>query len=92
LAQQFRAQGIACDVFTEAKKLPQQFTLAEKKGAQWLLIPPDNPDLPGVTMRDLEKRENRVFSGIAEAARTIQESLGAYRTGEFLGPQGTLGT
>jgi len=77
LAQQFRAQGIPCDVFMEAKKLPQQFTLAEKKGAHWLLIPPDNPGVPELTMRDLGKRENRTFSGIAEAVRTIREDLGA---------------
>ncbi len=77
LAQQFRAQAIPCDVFTEAKKLSQQFTLAEKKGAQWLVIPPEDPTVQEVTLRDLRKRENRTFSGIAEAVRFIQAGLGS---------------
>ncbi|MDR0377585.1 MAG: histidine--tRNA ligase, partial [Spirochaetaceae bacterium] len=43
LAERFRRRGVSCEVFLEAKKLTQQFILAEKKGAQWVVIPGEKP-------------------------------------------------
>ncbi len=34
-AAAFRAQGIACEVFPDAKKMPQQYAWAEKKSIEW---------------------------------------------------------
>jgi len=34
-AAAFRAEGIACEVFPDAKKMPQQYAWAEKKSIEW---------------------------------------------------------
>lgn len=57
LASRFRKQGIPCEVFTEAKKLSQQFAIAEKKGAKWVIIA-ESQDENSLTLRNLAKREN----------------------------------
>jgi histidyl-tRNA synthetase len=56
LAQRLRDGGINCEVFLEAKKLPQQYMAAEKKGIPWMIIPGDRG---GLTLRNLAARENR---------------------------------
>ncbi|MFQ3547118.1 MAG: histidine--tRNA ligase [Termitinemataceae bacterium] len=61
LAKQLRDVGIPCEVLTEAKKLTQQYVLAEKKGARWVIIcPPDawNSTSPALTLRDLASRQD----------------------------------
>ncbi|MDR1373558.1 MAG: histidine--tRNA ligase [Treponema sp.] len=68
LADRFRGADIACEVFPDPRKLTQQFILAEKKGARWVVIPPDTSGgtaapvretKGGLTLRDLVRRENR---------------------------------
>lgn len=74
LAVRFRAAGLACEVLTEAKKLPQQFALAEKKGARWVLIPASSADAP-VTLRELATRENREGLSVDEAVALVRGAL-----------------
>jgi histidyl-tRNA synthetase len=71
LAEQFRRRGISCEVFFEEAKLTKQFMLAEKKGAQWLLIPGDDPLRSPMTLRDLSKRENREGLSAEDAAALL---------------------
>ncbi|MDR2743490.1 MAG: histidine--tRNA ligase, partial [Treponema sp.] len=53
LAERFRERGIPCEVFPEAKKLTQQFVLAEKKGIQWVVVPGEKPAEAPLTLREL---------------------------------------
>jgi histidyl-tRNA synthetase len=59
LAEKFRGRGAACEVFPEAKKLTQQFALAEKKGAEFVIIPGEAPPAGTLTLRELAGRRNR---------------------------------
>jgi histidyl-tRNA synthetase len=59
LAEKFREQGVACEVFPEAKKLTQQFVLAEKKGAKFVIIPGETPLTGTLTLRELGSRKDR---------------------------------
>ena len=75
LAEQLRAQGIACEVFSEAEKLTRQFMLAEKKGARWVLIPGEKPLESPLTLRDLARRRDRPGLTLAEAAAVLRERV-----------------
>ena len=67
LAELLRKEGIACEVFLAEDKLTKQFQSAEKKGICWLIIPTsENPLKSPLTLRDLQKRENREGLGIDE--------------------------
>jgi histidyl-tRNA synthetase len=68
LAERFRERGIPCEVFLEAKKLTQQFVLAEKKGAQWVVIPGEKPAESPLTLRELKTRRDRTDLSFEEAA------------------------
>jgi histidyl-tRNA synthetase len=62
LAEEFRKRGIPCAVFLEAKKLTQQFILAERIGARWLIIPGHpltEPLAASFTLRELALRHDR---------------------------------
>jgi histidyl-tRNA synthetase len=59
LAEKFRERGAACEVFPEAKKLTWQFALAEKKGAEFVIIPGEAPLAGTLTLRELAGRRNR---------------------------------
>ncbi len=72
LATRFRSAGIPCDLLTEQKKLPQQYALSEKKGADWILIPGDSPLVDPLTLRRLSTRENREGLGFEEAAALVR--------------------
>ena len=72
LAGRLRAQGIPCEVFTEPKKLSQQFILAEKKGAAWVIIPRENPREDTFCLRDLASRKDRDPCTLEEAAAIIE--------------------
>jgi histidyl-tRNA synthetase len=65
LAERFRERGAACEVFPEAQKLTRQFALAEKKGAEFVIIPEDSGGT--LTLRDLKIRENRERLSFEEA-------------------------
>jgi histidyl-tRNA synthetase len=90
LAEKFRAAGINCEVFPgtpaetqqgrgsppAAKKLTQQFILAEKKGIPWVIIPgsgENSPFVPGspLTLRNLAARENREGLSFEEILQAI---------------------
>jgi histidyl-tRNA synthetase len=75
LAGRFREAGIACEVFFEAKKLTQQFILAEKKGARWVIIPAgESPQDGPLTLREIARRQDREHLSWEEAARIIKEA------------------
>jgi histidyl-tRNA synthetase len=59
LAEKIRAAGIPCEVFLEEKKLTQQFVLAEKKGASYIIIPGKDALKDPLTLRIIATRENR---------------------------------
>jgi histidyl-tRNA synthetase len=74
LAARFREEGIGCEVFPEAKKLTQQFILAEKKGARWVIIPGEGPSRP-FTLRNLAERKDREGLSFGEALALIRGDL-----------------
>jgi histidyl-tRNA synthetase len=74
LAERFRKRGIPCEVFPEAKKLTQQFVLAEKKGAQWVIIPGEKPDQGPLTLRELKNRRDRTDLSFEEAVDILGET------------------
>ncbi|MDR1128257.1 MAG: histidine--tRNA ligase [Treponema sp.] len=59
LAEKFRERGAACEVFTEAKKLSWQFALAEKKGAEFVIIPGGAPAAGKLALREISGRRDR---------------------------------
>ena len=59
LAEKFRERGAACEVLPEAKKLTQQFALAEKKGTEFVIIPGEAPPAGTLTLREISGRRNR---------------------------------
>ncbi len=64
IARTLRDKGIPCEVFPEKKKLPQQFTWAEKKGIVWGIMAGGNErDAGTLNIRDLRSREN--FEGLS---------------------------
>jgi histidyl-tRNA synthetase len=70
LAAKFREAGVPCEVFSEEApdgKLVKQFVLAEKKGLRWLIIPGEDPLKHSLTLRNLEKRQNRENVSFEEA-------------------------
>ena len=81
LAQQFRQEGIPCEVFLEAspsekaggdKHLVKQFVLAEKKGLRWMIIPGEAPLSDPLTVRDLAARKNSEGVSVAEAVKIMR--------------------
>ncbi|MDR0554441.1 MAG: histidine--tRNA ligase [Treponema sp.] len=72
LAERFRAAGIPCEVFTGAKKLSGQFVLAEKKGIPWVIIPGENPGADPMTLRELERRQDRENLSFDEAVALLK--------------------
>ena len=72
IAAAFRAAGIPCEVLSEPKKLVQQYALAEKKGAKWVLIAGKDEMAKGtVTMREIATRENKENLSVADAVLLI---------------------
>ncbi|MDR0388435.1 MAG: histidine--tRNA ligase [Treponema sp.] len=71
LAERFRERGIPCEVFPEAKKLIQQFVLAEKKGIPWAVIPGEKPMESPLTLRELATRRDRTDLSFEEAAAVL---------------------
>ena len=67
------------EVFPDAKKLAQQYAVAEAKGIRWgILIGTDEANADTLTLKDLTTREQRTCTP-EEAARTIHETRGAAR-------------
>jgi histidyl-tRNA synthetase len=75
LAGRFRKAGIPCEVFFEVQKLTQQFILAEKKGARWVLVSADEAPLDHpFTLREISQRKDRERLSWEEAVRIIKEA------------------
>ncbi|GAB1482728.1 histidine--tRNA ligase [Treponema sp.] len=75
LASKLRKVGIACEVFTENKKPVQQYTLAEKKGARWIILANSTDlDTNRYTIRELSSRTNHENLDFAQALQLIKES------------------
>jgi histidyl-tRNA synthetase len=69
----FRAAGISCEVYGEAKKKAAQFIYAEKKNARSVIIPSEeNPLENPLTVRHLAARKDRTGLSINEAISLIQ--------------------
>ncbi len=73
LAGKFREEGIPCEVFLEEKKLTQQFVLAEKKGASYIIIPGKEPLTDSLTLRIIASRENRGNLSIDDVIKAVRE-------------------
>ncbi|MDR2519339.1 MAG: histidine--tRNA ligase [Spirochaetaceae bacterium] len=76
LARSLRDAGIPCEVFLEKGKLSKQCALAEKKGVKWLIIPGESPLEDPLTLRDLERRENREGVSLEEIRRLLRPCSG----------------
>ncbi len=75
IASGFRTAGVPCEVLTEQKKPVQQFALAEKKGAEWVVVAgPDELARGVLTLRKLATRENS--EGLA-----LDQAIALIRTG-----------
>lgn len=58
LAQKLRVAGVNAEVFPEAKKIGQQYTVAEKKGIKWgILMTKEEASQNKFTLKNLETRE-----------------------------------
>jgi histidyl-tRNA synthetase len=73
LAEKFRGEGAACEVFPEAKKLTRQFVLAEKKGAKFVIIPGEAPLTGTLTLRELGTRKDRENLSFEEALGILRQ-------------------
>ncbi|GHV16489.1 histidine--tRNA ligase [Spirochaetia bacterium] len=72
LAERFRERGLACEVFLEAKKLTQQFILAEKKGETWVIIPGEGGPAGPFTLREVNTRQDRENLSFEEVLNMVQ--------------------
>jgi histidyl-tRNA synthetase len=90
LATEFRSAGIPCEVLLDAadgkpgdtKALTRQFIQAEKKGARWVIIPPEaqaSEGTPaagaGLTLRDLSIRQNREGLSVREVIEILLKEI-----------------
>lgn len=71
-AAALRASGVACEVYPEARKLPQQFAYAEKKGAAYALVRGADEKARGAwVLRDLSARANADYPSIEAVAAAL---------------------
>lgn len=70
----FRQKGIAVEVFPDAKKMNQQYQLAEKKGIEWgILIKADDAQKNLLTLKNLKTREQQEAITIEKACELIKK-------------------
>jgi histidyl-tRNA synthetase len=76
LAGRLREAGVACSVLTDPKKLPNQFALAEKQGAAWVLVAGPAEFAAGkYNLRHLPSRSNRDGLCEAEVAAAVNAAV-----------------
>ena len=76
MARSLRAEGIGVEVYSEAKKLGQQFQYAEKRGFRAALIAGPDEIAQGMwKVKDLAKREETAWPA-AEVAGALRRLLG----------------
>ncbi|QQO08013.1 histidine--tRNA ligase [Breznakiella homolactica] len=73
LADRLRKAGFPCEVLLEPKKMVQQYVLAEKKGARWLIIPGDPLRENDLGLRDLRSRETRENISLDEITTILKK-------------------
>ena len=72
-----RKMDLVVEVFSEKRKLSQQFAYAEKKSIPFGLILGSSEDEKGIlTLKDLRNRESFEVQNISAAVETIRERLG----------------
>ncbi len=75
LAQQLRDAGLNVEVFSENKKMNQQFTVAEKKGISFgIVVYPEQAEKNVLTLKNLKTREQFVDIGVEEAATIMRNA------------------
>ena len=71
-AAQLRAKGIAVEVFPDAKKMGQQYALAEAKNVKWgIIISTEDADKGLLTLKNLQTREQNEHINAETAAEII---------------------
>ena len=74
IARKLREAGIATEVYPDARKLGNQFSFAEKKGASAAVILGEDERKSGtVTVKDLKNRTNHTELSPEEAVKLIKE-------------------
>ena len=72
LAQKFRENGIACEVFPDAKKIGQQYNVTDKKGIKWgILMNAENAKSGTFTLKNLATREQFENCTVEQASKII---------------------
>ena len=72
IASKLRQLGVNVEVFPEAKKMGQQYALAEAKSIHWgILIESGDVDSNTVTLKDLTNRKIYSSISVEEAAKLI---------------------
>lgn len=75
LAGQLRNGDISCEVFTEVKKLGQQYALAEKKGARWVILCPEDAFSKAplrLTLRELATRTDHEGLSVEDIIKMVK--------------------
>lgn len=71
LAQDLRAEGISCELYPDAIKIPKQFEHAEKKGIEWAAIIGSNEMTNGqVQLKNMRTKE-QVTVTVNDLAKTL---------------------
>ena len=69
-AEDFRREGINCEVFFDAKKVSEHYIAAEKKSIPWVIIP--DYDSGKFTVRNIAARESRENIDLIAAVNIIK--------------------
>jgi len=77
LASTLRNNGIAAEVYPEAKKTVVQYNYAERKHIPFALFVPESAAAGSFILRDLEQRENKEFADLEILCHAIKEMLHA---------------
>jgi histidyl-tRNA synthetase len=72
-AARLRAAGVACEVFPDAKKMPQQYAWAEKKSIAWGITLGATSPAGTVMLKNLLTRETFQDLCVEDAAKIIRE-------------------
>ena len=71
IAAALRDQGVKCEVFPDAKKMPQQYAWAEKKSIKWGIFADGASGDGSFILKNLETRETSENATIADAVKKI---------------------
>ncbi len=75
VAGQLRAAGLACEVFPDAKKIGQQYTVAEKKGIPFgIIIKAEDAENNVLTLKNLRTREQFEKISVQECIEKLKNN------------------